>query len=250
MDREGHWCFGTGLRGSCDLEWFHILSLEKVVGLGFLFLFLVLVLVFGFVFLFCFFFLTCLFCFGFFLANAYVAHGTQRSLMSWGCSYRPKLKGKNGHQKRWNEAGYMIKKYWVWENRTARETNFSPVFYWPKWSMTICHIEATLKAQGMTVFLVLTLPSPQKNKHWLAESYSVSGMGLDPEYPRLQLLLLGSIFLRPLCSIIRCFPMGINCFSAGHILHLPQGTYLFLQSILTHSIKPALKPTFFCSRQR
>lgn len=31
-DREGHWCFGAGLRGSCDLEWFHILSLEKSVG--------------------------------------------------------------------------------------------------------------------------------------------------------------------------------------------------------------------------
>lgn len=50
----------------------------------------------------------------------------------------------------------------------------------------MCHIEATLMAQGVTAFLALTTPSPQENKQWLAESLSVRRMGLDPECPSAQ----------------------------------------------------------------
>ena len=66
----------------------------------------------------------------------------------------------------------------------------------------MCHTEATLMAQGVIAFLVLTTPSPQENEHWLAECLSVRRMGLDPECQVPSLLLLVSVFLLPLYSII------------------------------------------------
>lgn len=127
-------------------------------------------------------------------------------------SYPPKLRGEKGHQKTWNEVGYIIKKYWGWENWTARETNFSPVFHWPKWSMAMRHIEITLMAKIWHKEWQPSCPHnpfPQENKHWLAESHSVRGMELDPECPSLQFVTPGFHFSSsPFSASYDAFPWG------------------------------------------